>query len=52
MHKFKKAFINGDIYTVNPKQPRAEAVLTAMNKILLVGTTEEIKKHIDDIACQ
>ena len=34
MLKFKKAFINGNIFTVAEDQPRAEAVLTVMNKIL------------------
>jgi len=48
MYKYKKAFINGDIYTVNQKQPRAEAVLTVMNKILFVGSNEEVKKIIDN----
>lgn len=43
----KKAFINGKVYTVNDKQPLAEAVLIEGNKIKYVGTTEEIKKLID-----
>lgn len=37
-----KAFINGKIYTVNEKQPLAEAVLIENDKIILVGTTEEV----------
>lgn len=43
----KKAFINGKVYTVNDKQPLAEAVLIEGNKIKYVGTTEEVKKLID-----
>lgn len=48
MLKYKKAFINGDIYTVNQNQPRAEAVLTVMNKIQFVGANEEVKNFIDN----
>ncbi len=44
----KKAFINGIIYTVNEKQPEAEAVLTDNGRIVLVGTNEEIISRIDD----
>ena len=43
----KKAFINGKVYTVNEKQPLAEAVLIEGNKIKFVGTTEEVKKLLD-----
>jgi predicted amidohydrolase YtcJ len=43
----KKAFINGKVYTVNDKQPLAEAVLIEGNKIKFVGSTEEVKKLID-----
>ncbi len=42
-----KAFLNGKIYTVNPKQPLAEAVIIKANKILFVGTNEDAKKIID-----
>lgn len=43
----KKAFINGKVYTVNKKQPLAEAVLVEVNKIAFVGTNEEVKERID-----
>ena len=42
----RSAFINGKIYTVNEKQPFAEAVVTEGNKILFVGTNIESKKFI------
>jgi hypothetical protein len=44
----KTAFINGKIYTVNPSQPYAEAVLIEGNKIQFVGSNDEIKKFIDN----
>ena len=44
----KKAFINGIIYTVNEKQPEAEAVLTNNGRIVFVGTNEEVKNRIDE----
>ncbi len=43
----KKAFINGKIYTVNPQQPIAEAVLIEENKIIKVGSNDEIKLLLD-----
>ncbi len=43
----KTAFINGKIYTVNEKQPLAEAVITNGNKIIFVGSNIEAKKLID-----
>lgn len=43
----KKAFINGKVYTVNVKQPLAQAVLIEGNKIIFVGSNEEAKKLID-----
>lgn len=45
---FKKAYINGLIYTVNEKQPYAEAVLTEGNKIVFAGTKAEAEKYIDE----
>jgi predicted amidohydrolase YtcJ len=45
--KHKKAFINGNIFTVNDNQPFAEAVLINENKIVFVGTTKETKALID-----
>jgi predicted amidohydrolase YtcJ len=44
----KKAFINGVIFTVNSKQPLAEAVLTAGGKIIFVGSTAEVMKMTDN----
>jgi len=46
-HPNKKAFINGKVYTVNKKQPFAQAVITENNKIIFVGTNENAKKLID-----
>jgi len=43
----KKAFMNGKIYTVNVKQPYAEAVVIEKNKIKFVGSTSEARKSID-----
>ncbi len=43
----KTAFINGKIYTVNEKQPYAEAVIIEGNKIMFVGSNEDAKKEID-----
>jgi predicted amidohydrolase YtcJ len=43
----RKAFINGNIYTVNEKQPYAEAVVVEKNKIKFVGSTSEVRKFID-----
>lgn len=42
------AFINGKIYTVNEKQPVAEAVVVQGNKIIFVGSNVEAKKIIDN----
>ncbi len=44
----KKAFIKGNIYTVNDKQPSAEAVLVEGDRIIYVGTTDEVKEKTDD----
>ncbi len=43
----KKAFTNGKIYTVNEKQPLAEAVVIEGNKIIFVGSGNEAEKYID-----
>ena len=43
----KKAFINGVIYTVNDKQPNAEAVLVDNDRIIFVGTSGEVRKKCD-----
>jgi predicted amidohydrolase YtcJ len=42
----KKAFINGKIYTVNEKQPYAEAVVIEKNKIKYVGSEIGAEKFI------
>lgn len=46
--EIKRAFINGTVYTVNTRQPFAEAVLTKDDKIIFVGSNAEVKKLIDD----
>ncbi len=38
-------FINGNIYTANEKQPQAQAVAVNKDRIVFVGTNEEIKKY-------
>jgi predicted amidohydrolase YtcJ len=43
----KTAFINTKIYTVSERQPYAEALIIEGNKILSVGSEEEIKKLIN-----
>lgn len=43
----KTAFINGNVYTVNEKQPMAQAIVIEGNKIIFVGSTEDSKKFID-----
>ena len=43
----RKAFINGKIYTVNEKQPHAEALVIEGNKIKFVGSTSEARKLTD-----
>ena len=47
MKKYKKAFLNGKIYTLNSKQKWAEAVVVAYNTIVFVGTNKEAQEHID-----
>ncbi|MBT8380526.1 MAG: amidohydrolase [Ignavibacteria bacterium] len=42
----KKAFINGKIYTVNDKQPYAEAVVIEKNKIKYVGSESGAQKFL------
>jgi predicted amidohydrolase YtcJ len=43
----KKAFVNGNIFTINPEKPQAEAVLIENNRIKAVGSNDEIKKLTD-----
>ena len=38
-------FINGNVYTVNDKQPHAEAVAVRMDRIVFVGSNAEAKKY-------
>ncbi len=45
--KIQKAFINGEIYTVNELQPYAEAVIIDQNKIIWVGSNAGAEKLID-----
>jgi predicted amidohydrolase YtcJ len=45
--QMKTAFTNGKIYTVNEKQPLAQAVVIEGNKIIFVGSDAEAKKIID-----
>lgn len=47
MAQNKKAFVNGKIYTVNDKQPLAEAVVIENNKIIFVGSNLDAEKYID-----
>jgi predicted amidohydrolase YtcJ len=37
-------FINGNVYTVNEKQPRAEAIAVSRDRIIFVGSNDEAKK--------
>ncbi|MDE3138022.1 MAG: amidohydrolase, partial [Acidobacteriota bacterium] len=37
---------DGDVYTVDPSQPEAQAVAVAGGKILAVGSSAEIKKYV------
>lgn len=39
-------FINGNIYTVNEKQPRAEAVAVKADRIVFVGSNADAKKYV------
>ena len=43
-----RIFKNGKIYTVNKKQPWAEAVVVEGNKIVYVGDNDGAKKYITD----
>jgi hypothetical protein len=47
MISIKKAFINGNIYTVDTKQPFAETVVIYENKIIYTGSDTGAKKYID-----
>ena len=41
-------FLNGNIYTVNEKQPRAEAIAVKGDRISFVGSNEDAKKLVRD----
>ncbi len=43
----RKAFINAAVYTMNPKAPWAQAVVTEGNRIIYVGDTKTARKIID-----
>ncbi len=45
--QMKKAFINGKIYTVNEKQPYAQAVVIEGDKIIYVGSEKGADKFIN-----
>ena len=50
-HSVKKAdivFTGGKVYTVDEKQPWAEAVAVKENKLVFVGSAAEVKQHIGD----
>lgn len=42
------ALINTNVITMNPKRPTAQAVAIAKNKIIRVGTNQQIRKLIDE----
>jgi len=43
-HNFADVVLfNGNIYTVNPNQPVAEGVAIRDDKIVMVGSTDEVK---------
>src|SRR5712691_10818375 len=37
-------FVNGNVYTVNDKQPHAEAIAVKKDRILFVGSNEDARK--------
>jgi predicted amidohydrolase YtcJ len=41
-------FVNGNIYTVNERQPRAEAIAVKKDRIAFVGSNEDAKKLASD----
>ena len=41
-------FVNGNIYTVNERQPRAEAIAVKKDRIAFVGSSEDAKKLASD----
>ncbi len=47
LHIKRKVFINGKIFTVNERQPYAEAVVIDQNKIIFVGSRSDAKEIIN-----
>ncbi|RJE72400.1 amidohydrolase [Pseudoalteromonas sp. MSK9-3] len=43
-----KVFVNGEVYTVNPDKPWAQAVALQGNKIIFVGSSEGIKAYVGE----
>ncbi|MBQ4846737.1 amidohydrolase [Pseudoalteromonas sp. MMG005] len=41
-----KVFTNGEVYTVNPEQPWAQAVALKGNKIIFVGNNQGVKAYL------
>ena len=41
-------FVNGNIYTVNERQPHAEAIAVKKDRIAFVGSNEDAKKLASD----
>ena len=41
-------FVNGNIYTVNERQPHVEAIAVKKDRIAFVGSTEDAKKLASD----
>src|SRR2546423_12667776 len=42
----QRVFINGNIYTMNERQPRAEAIGIKGDRIVFVGSNEDAKKYM------
>ena len=41
-------FVNGNIYTVNERQPRAQAIAIKKDRVVFVGSNEDAKKLAND----
>ena len=46
--KATKVFLNAKVYTLNTTAPWAEAVAIADNKIVFVGSTEDVQTYIGE----
>ena len=42
------AIVNANVITLNPEQPKAEAIVIQNGKIITVGSNEQISKHINN----